>query len=64
MTKLGKKKFVERLAVEAEAAAGRQDLRTLYRINKMSNNGFKNNDVPVKEIKGNVLSKEAEKLVR
>ena len=64
MTKLGKKKIVERLAVEAEAAAGRQDLRTLYRINKMSNNGFKNNDVPVKEIKGNVLSKEAEKLAR
>ena len=30
----------------------------------MLNNGFKNNDVSVKEIDGNVLSKEAEKLAR
>ena len=44
MTKLDKRKFVERLAEEAEEAAGRQDLKTLYRINKMLNNGFKNND--------------------
>ena len=45
--------------------AGRQDLKTLYRINKMLNNhGFKNNDVPVKDTDGNVLSKEAEKLAR
>jgi len=45
ITKLGKRSFVERLAVEAEEAAGRQDLKTVYRINKMLNNGFKNNDV-------------------
>ena len=64
MTKLDKRKFVERLAEEAEEAAGRQDLKTLYRINKMLNNGFKNNDVPVKGTDGNVLSKEAEKLAR
>ena len=47
MTKLDKRKFVERLAEEAEEAAGRQDLKTLYGINKMLNNGFKNSDVPV-----------------
>ena len=64
MTKLDKRIFVERLAVEAEEAAGRQDLKTLYRINKMLNNGFKNNDVPVKDADGNVISKEAEKLAR
>jgi len=34
MTKLDKRKFVERLTVEAEEAAGRQDLKTLHRINK------------------------------
>ena len=62
MTKLDKRKFVGRLADEAEEAAGGQDLKTLYRINKMLNNGFKNNDVPVKDINGNFLSKEAEKL--
>ena len=64
MTKLDKRRFVERLADEAEEAAGRQDLKTLYRINELLNNGFKNNDVPVKDIDGNVLSKETEKLAR
>ena len=64
ITKLDKRKFVERLLEEAEEAADRQDLKTLYRINKMLNNGFKNNDVPVKDTDDNVLSKEAEKLAR
>ena len=65
MTRLDKRKLVERLAEEAEAVAGRQDLKTLYRINKMLNNhGFKNNDVPVKDTDGNILSKEAKKLAR
>jgi len=30
----------------------------------MLNNGFQNSDVPVKDIDGNVLLKEAEKLAR
>ena len=64
MTKIEKRKFVERLTEEAQEAAGRQDLKTLKRINKMLNNGFKSNDVPVKDRGGNVLSKEAEKLAR
>ena len=64
MTKLDKRKFVDRLADEAEEAASRQELKTLYRINKMLNNGFQNNDVPVKDTDGNALSKEAEKLAR
>ena len=62
MTNLDKKKFVERLAEEAEKGSGRQDLKTLYRINIMLNKGFKNNDISVKDMDGNVLSKEAEKL--
>ena len=37
MTKWDNRKFVERLADEAEEAAGRQDLKTLYIINKMLN---------------------------
>ena len=64
MTELDKRKFIERLAEEAEEAAGRQDVKTLYRIKKMQNNDFKNNDVPVKDTDGNVLLKEAEKLAR
>jgi len=39
-------------------------LKTLYRINKTLNSDFKNNDVPVKDIDGNILLKEAEKLAR
>ena len=38
--------------------------KRLYRINQMLNNGFKNNDVPVKDTDGNVISKEVEKLAR
>lgn len=34
MTKLDKRKFVERLADEAEEAAGKQDLKTLYRTKR------------------------------
>ena len=64
MTKLDKRKFVDRLVHEAEEAAGRQDRKTPCRINKLLNNSFKNNDVPVKDIDGNVLLKETEKLVR
>ena len=41
MTKLDKRKFGEKLADEVEEAAGRQDLKTLYRIDKALNNGFK-----------------------
>ena len=64
MTKSDRKEFVKRLAEEAEKAAGRQDLKSLYRINKMLNNGFPSSDFPVKDAKGNVLSKEPEKLAR
>ena len=35
ITKLDKRKFVEILAVVAEEAAGREDLKTIYRINKV-----------------------------
>ena len=64
MTKSDRKGFVERLDDEAEEAASRQGLKSLYRINKMLNNDFRSSDVPVKDANGNVLSKEAEKLAR
>ena len=64
MIKLGKRKYEERQAVEAEEVGAGQHLKTLYRINKMLNIGFKNNNVPVKDIDGNVLSNEAGRLTR
>jgi hypothetical protein len=44
--------------------AGRNDLKTLYKINKQLNNGFKNSDVSVKDKNGKVVEGEAEKLLR
>ena len=58
------KDYIEKLADEAEEAAGRNDLKTLYKINKQLNNGFKSCDVPVKNKNGMVIEKEAEKLQR
>ena len=64
MTRADKKDYIEKLADEAEEAAGRNDLKTLYKINKQLNNGFKNCDVPMKNKNGIVIEKEAEKLQR
>ena len=49
MTKVDKKAYVERLAEEAQEAARRQDLKTLYRITKTLSGRFINSDVPVKD---------------
>jgi hypothetical protein len=48
----------------AEEAASRNDLKTLYEINKHLNNGFKNSDVSVKDKTGKVVEGETEKLLR
>ena len=64
MTRADKKDYIEKLADEAEEAAGRNDLKTLYKINKQLNNGFKNCDVPVKNKNGMVIETEAEELQR
>ena len=64
MTRADKKDYIEKLADEAEEAADRNDLKTLYKIDKQLNNGFKNCDVPVKNKNGMVIEKEAEKLQR
>ena len=64
MTRADKKDYIEKLADEAEEAAGRNDLKTLYKIDKQLNNGFKNCDVPMKNKNGMVIEKEAEKLQR
>ena len=42
MRRADKKDYIEKLADEAEEAAGRNDIKTLYKINKQLNNGFKN----------------------
>ena len=53
---------MEELAEEAEEAARKQDLKTLYRITKTLSGGLKNSDVPVKDTNGNLVSSETGKL--
>ena len=50
MTRKDKKEFVDKVADEAENAAERRDLRSLYKITKTLTGGFHNNDRPVKNI--------------
>ncbi|PVD29435.1 hypothetical protein C0Q70_08686 [Pomacea canaliculata] len=63
-TKTDKRDYIEKLADETEKAARKNDLKTLYKVNKQLNNGFKNSDVPVKDVNGNVVEGEAAKLQR
>ena len=47
-----------------EAAAQTQNMATLYNITKTLTGGFKNSDVPVKYVDGNVVSCEAKQTQR
>ena len=62
--KQDKNNYVEQLAAEAEDAAAKQDLKTLYRITKNLKGTFSNNDMPVKDSEGNLLASELERLER
>ena len=59
-----KKAFMEKLAEEVEEAAQKQDMGTLYKITKSLAGGFKNNDVPVKDSDGNVITGIVEQMQR
>ena len=59
-----KKAFVEKLADQAEEATQKQDMVTLYKITKSLAGGFKNNDVPVKDSDGNVITGIVEQMQR
>ena len=64
MTRKDKKEFVDKLADEAENAAERRDLRSLYKITKTLTGGFHNNDRPVKDINDKVVTSEREQVER
>jgi hypothetical protein len=62
MARADKKDYIEKLAGEAEEIAGRNDRKTLYKINKQLKNGLKKiSDVSVKDKNGEVVEGEAEK---
>ena len=59
-----KKAFMEKLADEAEEAAQKQDMATLYRITESLGGGFKNNDVAVKVSDRNFITGIVEQMQR
>jgi len=64
MARADKTKYIENLAEEAEVAAKKQDLRTLYNITKTLNGNYSNKDLPVKDANGDTITKEEDKLNR
>ena len=63
-TRADKRAFIENLADEAEAAAQTQNMATLYKITKTLTGGFKNSDIPVKDVDGNVVTCEVKQTQR
>ncbi|XP_041376748.1 uncharacterized protein LOC121389211 [Gigantopelta aegis] len=62
--KYDKKVYIEGLADQAEQAAQRQDSKTLYRITKTLMGRNHHNDLPVKDMNGNIITNETEKFAR
>ena len=55
LARADKRAFVDGLADEAEAAAGSQDVRTLYRITKVLSGKYSSCNQPVKDASGNII---------
>ncbi|PVD22609.1 hypothetical protein C0Q70_18429 [Pomacea canaliculata] len=65
ITKTDKRDYKKKLANETEKKQQeKKDLNTLYKTNKQLNNRFKNSDMQVKSINGNVIEGEAGRLQR
>ena len=60
--KTDKRNYIDNLATEAENAAARQDMGTLYRITKTLTGGFTSTDTPVRNQQGDIISSEEGKL--
>ena len=64
LARADKRAYVDNLADEAEAAAGRQDARTLYKITKVLSGSYSSCNWPVKDSSGNIIPGEKEKVKR
>ena len=64
LARADKRAYVDNLADEAEAAAGRQDARTLYKITKVLSGSYSSCNRPVKDSSGNIIPGEKEKVKR
>ena len=56
--------YVDGLADEAEAATGRQDAKTLYKITKVLSGKYSSCNQPVKDVSGKVIPGESERTKR
>lgn len=54
----GRKTYIERIAEEAETAALKQDMGTLYKLTKSLTNGFRSTDIPTRDQSGRIMTKE------
>lgn len=54
--------YIEKIAVEAETAASKQDMGTLYKLTKTLTKRFRSIDIPPRDQNGKVLTKEDDKL--
>jgi len=59
-----RKVYTEKLADEAETAASKRDMQTLYRITKTLAGKFQSSDLPIRDQQDNLTSKEDEILKR
>ena len=64
LARADKRAYVDGLADEAEAAAGRQDVRTLYKITKVLSGKYSSCSKPVKDASGTIIPGEAERTKR
>ena len=63
-TRNDKRNYHEKLAEESEKAALQGDMKTLYKTTKLLTGGFKNSDVPIKNMRGETIANEEEKINR
>ena len=62
-TRADKKRYIEKIAEEAETAASKQDMGALYKLTKsLTMTGFQSTYMPVKDQQGNMISKDEDKL--
>ena len=64
LARADKRAYVDGLADEAEAAAGRQDAKTLYKITKVLSGKYSSCNQPVKDVSGKVIPGESERTKR
>ena len=58
-TRADKKRYIEKIAEEAETAASKQDMGSLYKLTKsLTKSGFQSTDMPDRDQQGNMILKE------